>query len=147
MPSAHAEHDDAQDDVIFFDAHSFHFVHHEDIDEDAADQRFVPNWGLCDDLRICSFRACKEMVSHLATPTKNEFLGGSSNVKVVSHAYQLLRQCVLSQGGTLILKKSPAQRNLEKLKPIIATAREKKDQKILAKAQAKRAQERGLVTP
>nr|GEV50902.1 hypothetical protein [Tanacetum cinerariifolium] len=37
-PSAHAEHDDAQDDVIFSDAHSFHFVHHEDIDEDAADQ-------------------------------------------------------------------------------------------------------------
>ncbi|GKE41946.1 hypothetical protein Tco_1469230, partial [Tanacetum coccineum] len=37
-------------------------------------------------------------------------------------------------------EKSPAQRNLEKLNPKIATAKEKKDQQNLAKAQAKHAE-------
>ncbi|GJV75067.1 hypothetical protein Tco_1506651 [Tanacetum coccineum] len=58
-------------------------------------------WGLHDDLRICSFRACKEMITHLATPAKDEFLGGLTNIEVVQRAYQLLGRCVLLQGELL----------------------------------------------
>ncbi|GJV33545.1 hypothetical protein Tco_1393945 [Tanacetum coccineum] len=36
----------------------------------------MPEWGLRDDLRICSFRSCKEMITHLDTPIEDEFLGG-----------------------------------------------------------------------
>ncbi|GJT86548.1 hypothetical protein Tco_1068265 [Tanacetum coccineum] len=90
QPSPHHEHRDNQENVEFSDAHSFHFVHHEDIEEDAMHHRFVPNLGLRDDLLIFTFRACKELVSHLATPTEYEFLGSLSNVEVVSHAYQSL---------------------------------------------------------
>ncbi|GKF57124.1 hypothetical protein Tco_0170661 [Tanacetum coccineum] len=61
----------------------------------------MPNWGLRYYLHICTFRACKELVSHLATPAEEEFLGNLSNVKVVSRAYQSLGQCVLSQGELL----------------------------------------------
>ncbi|GJR00454.1 hypothetical protein Tco_0523438 [Tanacetum coccineum] len=37
---------------------------------------------LRNDLRVCTFRACKELVSHLATPAKDEFLGALSNVEL-----------------------------------------------------------------
>ncbi|GJY10620.1 hypothetical protein Tco_0378805, partial [Tanacetum coccineum] len=45
--------------------------------------------------------ACKELISHLATPAEEEFLGNFTNVKVISRAYQSLGQCVLSQGELL----------------------------------------------
>ncbi|GJR84617.1 hypothetical protein Tco_0155402 [Tanacetum coccineum] len=45
--------------------------------------------------------ACKELISHLATPIEEEFLGGLSNVEVVRRAYQSLGRCVLSQGELL----------------------------------------------
>ncbi|GJW86405.1 hypothetical protein Tco_0161745 [Tanacetum coccineum] len=38
------------------DAHSFHSFHHEDTEDGPADRRFVPNWGLHDDLRICTLK-------------------------------------------------------------------------------------------
>ncbi|GJT23750.1 hypothetical protein Tco_0893687 [Tanacetum coccineum] len=41
------------------------------------------------------------LVSHLATPAEDEFLGGLSNVEVVSSAYQTLGQSVLAQGELL----------------------------------------------
>nr|GEY48906.1 hypothetical protein [Tanacetum cinerariifolium] len=56
---------------------------------------------LRNDLRICTFRACKELVSHLATPVEDEFLGSLSNVEVVSRAYQSMGQCVASQSELL----------------------------------------------
>nr|GFB31709.1 hypothetical protein [Tanacetum cinerariifolium] len=96
QPSPHLEHHNDHEHTAS-DAHSFRSSHHEDTKEGVADFWFVPNWGLCDDLRICTFRACKELVSHLATPAKEEFLGNLSNVEVVSRAYQSLGQCVLSQ--------------------------------------------------
>ncbi|GKF99649.1 hypothetical protein Tco_0301340, partial [Tanacetum coccineum] len=83
------------------DAHSFHSDHHEETEDDLTDCRFVPNWGLRDDLRICMFRACKELVSHLATPSEEDFLGHLTNAEVVCRAYQSLGQCVLSQGELL----------------------------------------------
>ncbi|GKD46080.1 hypothetical protein Tco_1270725, partial [Tanacetum coccineum] len=49
------------------------------------------------------------------------------------------------EAGKLILKKSPAQRNLEKPNSKIGAAREKKDQQNIAKAQAKHARE-GVIT-
>nr|GEW44064.1 hypothetical protein [Tanacetum cinerariifolium] len=79
------------------DAHSFHSSHHEETEDDLADCQF----GLLDDLRICTFRAYKELISHLETPTEEEFLGNLTNAEVVSHAYQLLGQCVLSHGELL----------------------------------------------
>ncbi|GKC79767.1 hypothetical protein Tco_1130541 [Tanacetum coccineum] len=90
------EHDDTHEHSAS-DANSFHSTHHEDTEEGTVDRQFVPNWGLSDDLRICTFRACKELFSHLATPTEEEFLGNLTNVKVVSRAYQSLGQCVLLQ--------------------------------------------------
>ncbi|GJW80728.1 hypothetical protein Tco_0144703 [Tanacetum coccineum] len=45
--------------------------------------------------------ACKEMITHLVTPAKEEFLSGLTNVEVVRRAYQLLGRCVLSQGELL----------------------------------------------
>ncbi|GJU75069.1 hypothetical protein Tco_1272139 [Tanacetum coccineum] len=50
---------------------------------------------------ICTFRACKELVTHLATPAEDEFLQSLSNVEVVRRAYELLGRCVLSQGELL----------------------------------------------
>ncbi|GJV88763.1 hypothetical protein Tco_1532701 [Tanacetum coccineum] len=70
-------------------------------EEEPVNNRYVPNWGLRNDLRVCTFRACRELVSHLATPAEDEFLGGLSNVEVVSRAYQTLGQSVLAQGELL----------------------------------------------
>nr|GEZ05454.1 hypothetical protein [Tanacetum cinerariifolium] len=94
QPSPHLEHHNDPEHTAS-DAHSFRSSHHKDTKEGVADFWFVPNWGLCDDLRICTFRACKELVSHLATPAKEEFLGNLSNVEVVSRAYQSLGQLML----------------------------------------------------
>ncbi|GJS55094.1 hypothetical protein Tco_0628456 [Tanacetum coccineum] len=63
--------------------------------------RYVPNWGLRNDLCVCTFRACRELVSHLATPAEDEFLGNLTNAEVVSRAYQTLGKSVLAQGGLL----------------------------------------------
>ncbi|GKC52270.1 hypothetical protein Tco_1075015, partial [Tanacetum coccineum] len=100
QPSPRPEHHDTHEHTAS-DAHSFHSSHHGDTEEGIADRRFVPNWGLRDDLRICTFRACKELISYLATPAEEEFLGNLSNVEVISRAYKLLGQCVLSQGELL----------------------------------------------
>ncbi|GJT35301.1 hypothetical protein Tco_0925720 [Tanacetum coccineum] len=51
------------------------------------------------------------------------------------------------EAGKLILEKILAQRDLEKPNSKIASAREKKEQQNLAKAQAKRTGERGLFAP
>ncbi|GJR91581.1 hypothetical protein Tco_0215592 [Tanacetum coccineum] len=72
-----------------------------DTGEDATAHRFVPGWGLRDDLRICTFRAFKEMITHLATPAEEEFLARLSNVEVVRSAYKSLGRCVLSHGELL----------------------------------------------
>ncbi|GJS26971.1 hypothetical protein Tco_0487591 [Tanacetum coccineum] len=56
---------------------------------------------LRNDLRVCTFRACKELVSHLATRAGDEFLGALSNVEVISRAYQTLGQSVVAQGELL----------------------------------------------
>nr|GEU63339.1 hypothetical protein [Tanacetum cinerariifolium] len=73
------EHGNTQVHVVYSDAHSFHSVHNEDNDEDATTYRYVPEWGLREDLRICSYRACKELISHLATPAQDEVLSSLSN--------------------------------------------------------------------
>ncbi|GJV06747.1 hypothetical protein Tco_1344403 [Tanacetum coccineum] len=57
QPTEQAEHGDTQEDVAFSD-------------------------GLRDDLRVCYFRACKEMISHLATSAEDEGLSGMSNVEL-----------------------------------------------------------------
>ncbi|GKB24827.1 hypothetical protein Tco_0864228 [Tanacetum coccineum] len=69
--------------------------------EGVVDRRFMPNWGLRDNLRICTFRACKELVSHLATPAEEEFLRNLSNVEVVSRTYQSLGQVGSFENGPL----------------------------------------------
>nr|GEZ82146.1 hypothetical protein [Tanacetum cinerariifolium] len=60
---------------------------------DGSEFRFVPDWGLRDDLRICTYRACKELITHLATPAEGEFLQSLSNVDVVRQAYESLDLC------------------------------------------------------
>ncbi|GKC35467.1 hypothetical protein Tco_1047851, partial [Tanacetum coccineum] len=64
------------------DAHSFHSSHHEDTEDGLVDGQFVPNCGLHDNLCICTFRACKELIYHLATLAEEEFLGKLTNVEV-----------------------------------------------------------------
>ncbi|GJV41881.1 hypothetical protein Tco_1420321 [Tanacetum coccineum] len=46
----------------------------------SAEHQFVPKWGLRDDLQNSSVHACKEMITHLATPAKDEYLGSLSSV-------------------------------------------------------------------
>ncbi|GJW54070.1 hypothetical protein Tco_0098155 [Tanacetum coccineum] len=63
------------------DAHSSQSSHqgHED---ELVNNPYVPNWELCNNLLVCTFRDCRELVSHRDTPTKDEFLGNLSNVEV-----------------------------------------------------------------
>nr|GEU31662.1 hypothetical protein [Tanacetum cinerariifolium] len=77
-------------EVVDLSANSFHFAHHEDTEEGTIDRQLVPNLGLRDDLRLCTFRACKELISHQATSAEESFLGNLTNVKVVSRTYQSL---------------------------------------------------------
>ncbi|GJU64331.1 hypothetical protein Tco_1246166 [Tanacetum coccineum] len=85
--------------------HGTHEIHsqssHHGSEDEPVGNRYVPNWRLRNDLRFCTFRACKELVSHLATPAEDEFLGALSNVEVISRAYQTLGQSVVAQGELL----------------------------------------------
>ncbi|GKF84307.1 hypothetical protein Tco_0249205, partial [Tanacetum coccineum] len=87
QPEKPVEHGDTQDRVVFSDANSFHSKNDVEDDGDATTHRFVPKWELRDDLRNCSFRACKELVSHLATSAEDEFLCSLSNVEIIRRAY------------------------------------------------------------
>nr|GEW26808.1 reverse transcriptase domain-containing protein [Tanacetum cinerariifolium] len=78
-----------------------HHDTHENTEDEPVGNRYVPNWRLHNDLRVCTFRACKELVSHLATLVGDEFLGALSNVEVISRAYQTLGQSVVAQGELL----------------------------------------------
>nr|GEV78402.1 hypothetical protein [Tanacetum cinerariifolium] len=66
-----------------------------------VDNRYVPNWELQNDLRVCTYRAYQELVNHVTTPAEDEFLGTLSNAKVFSRAYQTLRQSIVAQGELL----------------------------------------------
>ncbi|GKC76595.1 hypothetical protein Tco_1127369 [Tanacetum coccineum] len=96
QPSPPRQHDNTQvsphlDGIPFASSHG---------DESLVD-KYVPNWGLRSDLRIFTPGACKELVSHLATPAEDEFLGGLSNADIVGHAYLTLGQSVVTQGDIL----------------------------------------------
>nr|GEW09422.1 hypothetical protein [Tanacetum cinerariifolium] len=72
-----------------------------DSEADGSEFKFVPDWGLWDDLQIFTYRACKEPIIHLATHAEGEFLRSMSNVDVVHRAYVSLGRYVLSQGELL----------------------------------------------
>lgn len=57
---------------------------------------FVPWWTLRDDVRMNSFRACWEMIDHLATPAKQEALSELNK-------NQLLRQAYVNVGSGVAL--------------------------------------------
>nr|GEW66644.1 hypothetical protein [Tanacetum cinerariifolium] len=61
-----------EENVVVSDAHSIHSDHDEGNDEDIVVHCFVS----------CFFRACKELVTHLATPDEEEFLSGLLNVEL-----------------------------------------------------------------
>ncbi|GJS70106.1 hypothetical protein Tco_0702947 [Tanacetum coccineum] len=96
-------------------AHSFHSVHDEDNDEDTDEHWFVPEWGLHNDLQIFSFRAYKEMISHLATPAEDKILSNLTNYKLVRHTYQSLGRSILSQAELLKRHERLNHDNLELL--------------------------------
>nr|GEU58840.1 hypothetical protein [Tanacetum cinerariifolium] len=54
--------------------------------------RYVPNWELRNDLRVCTYRACRELVNHVATPAEDKFLGTLSNAEL-NHDYVDIRNC------------------------------------------------------
>ncbi|GKF68384.1 hypothetical protein Tco_0198063, partial [Tanacetum coccineum] len=87
QPSPPREHDDTHVS-LHLDVRS-EPSHHGNEDESVAN-RYVPDWELRNDLRVCTFRACNELVSHLATPAEDEFLGSLLNAEVICHAYQTL---------------------------------------------------------
>nr|GFB38558.1 hypothetical protein [Tanacetum cinerariifolium] len=66
-----------------------------------VDNRYMPNWELRNDLHVCTYRACRELVNHVATPVEDKFLGTLSNAEVPSRAYQTLGQSVVAQGELL----------------------------------------------
>ncbi|GKA40796.1 hypothetical protein Tco_0733389 [Tanacetum coccineum] len=59
--------------------------------EESQTANLEKEWGLRDDLRISSFRACKETIIHLAIPTKDEYLGSLSNMELVSAYLSVFR--------------------------------------------------------
>ncbi|GJZ03685.1 hypothetical protein Tco_0536960 [Tanacetum coccineum] len=97
-PLPHLHHD-VHENVVF-DVHSPQSSHQGNEDE-MVNNWYVPNWGLRNDLRVCTFRTCQELISHLATPAKDDFLESLSNVEVISRAYQTLGQSVMVQGELL----------------------------------------------
>ncbi|GKF36866.1 hypothetical protein Tco_0113624, partial [Tanacetum coccineum] len=80
QPLPHLEHHDVHENVSS----------HQGNEDEMVNNQFVPNWGLRNDLCVCTFRACQELISHLATPAEDDFLGSLSNVEVISRAYQTL---------------------------------------------------------
>nr|GEU36172.1 hypothetical protein [Tanacetum cinerariifolium] len=81
---------------------------HHDADEnpdpdshELVGNRYAPNRELWNDLRVWTYRACRELVDHVATHAEDEFLGTLSNVEVLSRAYQTLGQSVVAQGELL----------------------------------------------
>ncbi|GKC83514.1 hypothetical protein Tco_1139231, partial [Tanacetum coccineum] len=93
--------DDMTKNVDVSDAHSFHSIHEEDNNEDANDHCFIPDWGLMSNLCISSYHDCKEMISHLTTPPKDEVLHRLTNYEVVRLTYQSLGRSILSQAKLL----------------------------------------------
>nr|GEX13880.1 hypothetical protein [Tanacetum cinerariifolium] len=85
------ERGNSQEELVFFD----------DNDEYAEQHRFVPGWGLRKNLRISSYRACKELISHLATPVEDKVLSSLTNYEVVRCTCQSLGQSLLSQDKML----------------------------------------------
>nr|GEV42827.1 hypothetical protein [Tanacetum cinerariifolium] len=83
------------------DAHSFHFIHEEDKDEEMDDHRYILDRGLRSDLCISSYRASKEMISYLVTPPEDKVLRSLTNNEVVRRTYQSLGQSILSQAKLL----------------------------------------------
>ncbi|GKA89972.1 hypothetical protein Tco_0811784 [Tanacetum coccineum] len=79
QPSPPREHDDTHVSP-HLDVHS-QSSHHGNEDEPVAN-KYVPDWELRNDLRVCTFKACKELVSHLATLVEDEFLGSLSNAEL-----------------------------------------------------------------
>ncbi|GKA23377.1 hypothetical protein Tco_0709339 [Tanacetum coccineum] len=69
--------------------HLEHHDVHENVgnEDEMVNNQFVPNWGLRNDLRVCTFRACQELISHLATPAEDDFLGHEQ----LNHDYVDLR--------------------------------------------------------
>ncbi|GJQ96615.1 hypothetical protein Tco_0007754 [Tanacetum coccineum] len=59
------------------------------------------DWSLRSDIRISYYRACKEMISHLATPSKDAVLRSWTNYEAVRRTYQSLGQSILSQAELL----------------------------------------------
>nr|GEV71449.1 hypothetical protein [Tanacetum cinerariifolium] len=47
-----------------------------------VDNLYVPTWELQNDLCVCTYRTCRELVNHVATPAEDEFLGTLLNVKL-----------------------------------------------------------------
>ncbi|GKD54677.1 hypothetical protein Tco_1288064, partial [Tanacetum coccineum] len=74
--------------------------HHDNEDESVAN-RYVPDWELRNNLRVCTFRAYEELISHLATLAEDEFLGSLSNDEIISREYQTLGQSAVAQGELL----------------------------------------------
>lgn len=64
---------------------------------------FIPGWTLRDDVRMNSFRACREMMDHLATPAESEALSGLNN-------NQLVRQAYINVGSGVVLQAELLQR-------------------------------------
>nr|GEV52913.1 hypothetical protein [Tanacetum cinerariifolium] len=55
-----------------------------------VDNLYVPNWEHQNDLRVCTYRACRELVNHVATLAEDEFLGTLSNAEL-NHDYMHLK--------------------------------------------------------
>ncbi|GKC98363.1 hypothetical protein Tco_1168638, partial [Tanacetum coccineum] len=94
QPSLPREHDDAHVSPNF-DVHSE--SSHQGNEEVSVANRYVPDWELRNDLRVCTIKTGKELVSHLATPAEDEFVGSLLNAEVISRAYQTLGQSVEAQ--------------------------------------------------
>ncbi|GKC06641.1 hypothetical protein Tco_0998251 [Tanacetum coccineum] len=107
-PSPYAEHHDTQEHAAS-DGH----------EDEPVNNRYVPNWGLCNDLRVCTFRACRELVSHLATLAEVEFLGNISNVEVAEEKIRGLKREKLALSAEVAQAEADRQQLVREFIPAV----------------------------
>ena len=61
----------------------------------------MPGWTLREDVRLNSYRACREMLNHLATPAKQAALNELDNIGLARQAYEQLGMSTISMGEVL----------------------------------------------
>ena len=61
----------------------------------------MPAWSLRDDVRLNSYRACRELLVHLPTPAERDALRELNNIELARQGYEQLGACAVTLGEVL----------------------------------------------